>query len=143
MATARLGLAKELAPLVFGLNQSIQILGDLIDQQPTRAVIEVPDPGPGERPRASTRREGIGPPDDVVGAGGWLGGGELIYEVISCAGCWEWLWVKWCGAVGSDGAVHAARHVGQAPWPARYLGLSGSQSLRGQGRPQAVAQRSR
>ena len=59
MATARLGLAKELAPLVFGLNQSIQILGDLIDQQPTRAVIEVPDPGPGERPRASTRWEGI------------------------------------------------------------------------------------
>src|SRR5664279_4100707 len=64
-----------------------------------------------------------GPPDDVVGAGGWLGGGELIYEVISCAGWWEWLWVKWCGAVGSAGAVHAARHVGQAPWPGRYLGL--------------------
>ena len=92
-------------------------------------------------PRDMAKAEG--PPDDVVGAGGWLGGGELIYEVISCAGCWEWLWVKWCGAVGSAGAVHAARHVGQAPWPARHLGLSGSQRSPGSraaaGRRAAIA----
>ena len=48
-----------------------------------------------------------------------------------------------CGNALSDGVVRAARHVGQAPWPARFLGLSGPQRLRGQGRPQAVAQRSR
>src|SRR5664279_6396749 len=41
--------------------------------------------------------------------------------------------------------VWFARRVmsGRAPWPARFWGLSGSQRLRGQGRPQAVAQRSR
>ena len=43
----------------FGLNQGIQVLGDLVDQQPARAFVEVPDPGPGERPGASTRWEGI------------------------------------------------------------------------------------
>src|SRR5664279_1456958 len=44
---------------VLGFDQSIQILSDLVDQQPTRAVRDIPDSGPGERPRASTRREGI------------------------------------------------------------------------------------
>jgi len=47
------------APTVFRLNQGVQVLGDLIGQQPARAVIQVPDPGPGERPRPSTRWEGI------------------------------------------------------------------------------------
>src|SRR5664279_2275065 len=59
MAVTRMGWQQESAPSVFRLNQSIQVLGDLIDQQPARAVIEVPDPGPGERPRPSTRWEGI------------------------------------------------------------------------------------
>src|SRR5664279_3267654 len=90
------------------------------------------------------RRNRDGPPDDVVGAGGWLGGGELIYEVISCAGCWEWLWVKWCGAVGSAGAVHAARHVGQAPLACPIPGTVRVAEVSGvKGGPQAVAQRSR
>src|SRR5664280_2834455 len=53
------------------------------------------------------------------------------------------MWVWWCRNALSDGWFAAARHLGQAPWPARFLGLSGSQRLRGQGRPQAVAQRSR
>src|SRR5664279_5216938 len=53
------------------------------------------------------------------------------------------MWVWWCRNALSDGWFAAARNLGQAPWPARFLGLSGSQRLRGQGRPQAVAQRSR
>jgi len=63
---------------------------------------------------------------------------------LAC-GRWEWRWVGWCRGVGSAGAVHAARHVGQAPWPARYLGLSGSQRSPGSraaaGRRAAIAER--
>ena len=55
---ASAALREKLSPRASGLgfDQGFQILSNLVNQQPTRALIEIPDPGPGERPRASARR---------------------------------------------------------------------------------------
>jgi len=74
-----------------------------------------------------------------VGGGGLVSGRALFYVAISVAVLWEVLWVSWCRPVWVMVLFAACATGGQAPWPARHLGLSGSQRLRGQGRPQAVA----
>src|SRR5664279_3992664 len=85
MAVTRMGWQQESAPSVFRLNQSVQVLGDLIDQQPARAVMKVPDPGPGERPRPSTRWEGIAEQHQDLRGG--MAGGPALPRVTRIDNC--------------------------------------------------------